>query len=103
MGSGLGLMLTRKLVEKLGGKLSFVSEEGKGTTFCVKMPLGHVTDSSVRLVGEKKNVVTESSLAEDKHDETCQTVSSAVLQDADVSTDTLLLSMTMKIFANISE
>ena len=90
MGSGLGLMLTRKLVEKLGGKLSFVSEEGKGTTFCVKMPLGHVTDSSVRLVGEKKNVVTESSLAEDKHDETCQTVSSAVLQDADVSTDTLL-------------
>lgn len=51
----------------------------------VKMPLGHVTDSSVRLVGEKKNVVTESSLAEDKHDETCQTVSSAVLQDADVS------------------
>lgn len=103
MGSGLGLMLTRKLVEKLGGKLSFVSEEGKGTTFCVKMPLGHVTDSSVRLVGEKKDVATESSLAEDKHDETCQTVSSAVLQDADVSTDTLLLSMTMKIFANISE
>lgn len=90
MGSGLGLMLTRKLVEKLGGKLSFVSEEGKGTTFCVKMPLGNVTDSSVRLVGEKKNVVTESSLAEDKHDETCQTVSSAVLQDADVSTNTLL-------------
>ena len=90
MGSGLGLMLTRKLVEKLGGKLSFVSEEGKGTTFCVKMPLGNVTDSSVRLVGEKKNVATESSLVEDKHDETCQTVSSAVLQDADVSTDTLL-------------
>ena len=90
MGSGLGLMLTQKLVEKLGGKLSFVSEEGKGTTFCVKMPLGNVTDSSVRLVGEKKNVATESSLAEDKHDETCQTVSSAVLQDADVSTDTLL-------------
>ena len=90
MGSGLGLMLTRKLVEKLGGKLSFVSEEGKGTTFCVKVPLGNVTDSSVRLVGEKKNVATESSLTEDKHDETCQTVSSAVLQDADVSTDTLL-------------
>ena len=90
MGSGLGLMLTRKLVEKLGGKLSFVSEEGKGTTFCVKLPLGNVTDSSVRLVEEKKKVADESSLAEDKHDETCQTVSSAVLQDAGVSKDTLL-------------
>lgn len=90
MGSGLGLMLTQKLVEKLGGKLSFVSEEGKGTTFCVKLPLGNVTDSSVRLVEEKKKVADESSLAEDKHDETCQTVSSAVLQDAGVSKDTLL-------------
>ena len=90
MGSGLGLMLTRKLVEKLGGKLSFVSEEGKGTTFFVKLPLGNVTDSSVRLVEEKKKVANESSLAEDKHDETCQTVSSAVLQDAGVSKDTLL-------------
>ena len=90
MGSGLGLMLTQKLVEKLQGKLSFVSEEGKGTTFCVKLPLGNVTDSSVRLVEEKKKVANESSLAEDKHDETCQTVSSAVLQDAGVSKDTLL-------------
>ncbi len=90
MGSGLGLMLTQKLVEKLGGKLSFVSEEGKGTTFFVKLPLGNVTDSSVLLVEEKKKVANESSLAEDKHDETCQTVSSAVLQDAGVSKDTLL-------------
>ena len=90
MGSGLGLMLTQKLVEKLGGKLSFVSEEGKGTTFFVQLPLGNVTDSSVRLVEEKKKVANESSLAEDKHDETCQTVSSAVLQDAGVSKDTLL-------------
>ena len=90
MGSGLGLMLTQKLVEKLQGKLSFVSEEGKGTTFCVKLPLGNVTDSSVRLVEEKKKVANEYSLAEDKHDETCQTVSSAVLQDAGVSKDTLL-------------
>jgi hypothetical protein len=51
----------------------------------VKLPLGNVTDSSVRLVEEKKKVANESSLAEDKHDETCQTVSSAVLQDAGVS------------------
>ena len=90
MGSGLGLMLTQKLVEKLGGKLSFVSEEGKGTTFCVKLPLGNVTDPSVRLVEEKQKVATEPPSAEDKHPETCQTVSSALLQDAGASKDTLL-------------
>lgn len=39
MGSGLGLMLTRQLVQKLGGKLSFESEEGKGTTFILTLPL----------------------------------------------------------------
>ena len=38
MGSGLGLMLTRQLVQKLGGKLSFESEEGRGTTFLVALP-----------------------------------------------------------------
>ena len=41
-GSGLGLMLTRQLVQKLGGKLTFDSEEGKGTTFMVALPLSGV-------------------------------------------------------------
>ncbi len=39
MGSGLGLMLTQKLVEKLGGKLSFVSEEGKGYYFLCEVAI----------------------------------------------------------------
>ena len=90
MGSGLGLMLTQKLVEKLQGKLTFATEEGKGTTFSVKLPLDNVTAPSVRLVEEKQKVSPEPPLAEDKHDETCQTVSSVLLQDAGVSKDTLL-------------
>lgn len=90
MGSGLGLMLTQKLVEKLQGKLTFATEEGKGTTFSVKLPLDNVTAPSVRLVEEKQKVSPDPPLAEDKHDETCQTVSSVLLQDAGVSKDTLL-------------
>lgn len=32
-GSGLGLMISRKMAERMGAELRFVSEEGKGTTF----------------------------------------------------------------------
>ena len=38
-GYGLGLAIVKKTVELLGGKISFVSREGEGTTFTVTLPL----------------------------------------------------------------
>jgi signal transduction histidine kinase len=38
-GNGLGLAICKSIVDRLGGTLSFVSEEGKGTTFTVALPL----------------------------------------------------------------
>jgi len=35
--TGLGLYLIKSIVENLGGTLSFVSEEGKGSTFTIKL------------------------------------------------------------------
>ncbi len=38
-GNGLGLHVTKGAIEAQGGKLWFESEEGKGTTFFVELPL----------------------------------------------------------------
>lgn len=47
-GSGLGLALSRKIVELLGGSISFESTQGVGTTFTVSLPLDEpsASDSS---------------------------------------------------------
>ncbi len=47
MGSGLGLMLTRQLVQRLGGKLTFESEEGKGTTFALSLQVSTEKSASI--------------------------------------------------------
>jgi PAS domain S-box-containing protein len=38
-GTGLGLYIVRKIINEAGGKISFKSQENKGTTFLVSFPL----------------------------------------------------------------
>jgi signal transduction histidine kinase len=37
-GTGLGLLVTRKIVEESNGSISFRSTPGKGTTFTIRLP-----------------------------------------------------------------
>ena len=90
MGSGLGLMLTRQLVKKLGGKLTFVSEEGKGTTFHVVLPLGNSVVSSTHPEEEAGKVEPVFTKDQDVRDEAMGAMASSADQNSEVSKDTLL-------------
>jgi len=37
-GSGLGLLMTKKIVQEHGGRIYLESQPGKGTTFSIKFP-----------------------------------------------------------------
>ena len=43
-GTGLGLFVSRQILEDFAGTLTFVSEPGQGSTFVVRLPLERVSD-----------------------------------------------------------
>ena len=45
-GTGLGLPIAKELVEHIGGSISFVSQQGKGTTFTIVLPFLPDPDSA---------------------------------------------------------
>ena len=53
-GTGLGMPITKKLVEKMGGIISFESKEGTGTTFVIRVPFRIDTDRKDRTETEEK-------------------------------------------------
>ena len=58
-GTGLGMPITKKLVEKMGGTISFENKEGTGTTFVIRIPFQIDADMKDRNETEEK---TETSI-----------------------------------------
>ena len=58
-GTGLGMAIAKKLVEKMGGTITFESEEGIGTTFVLRVPFKIDPDADKR---EGQKDVSEKSI-----------------------------------------
>jgi signal transduction histidine kinase len=41
-GTGIGLLVTKKLIEEHGGTIQFTSQPGEGTTFILRLPFEKV-------------------------------------------------------------
>ena len=59
VGTGLGMPITKKLVEKMSGTISFESKESAGTTFVIRIPFQIDADMKDRTETEEK---TETSI-----------------------------------------
>nr|WP_330406726.1 response regulator [Dorea sp. Marseille-P4042] len=58
-GTGLGMPITKKLVEKMGGTITFESEKSVGTTFVIRVPFKLDPDADKR---EEQKDVSEKSI-----------------------------------------
>lgn len=63
-GSGLGLIISKKIIQRMGGEIWFESEQNTGSTFSFIVPLGKTTDtSSLEISSAERDEVIRQSMS----------------------------------------
>ncbi len=75
-GTGLGMAITKNLLDLMGGSISLDSEKGKGSTFMVELEL-HISEQVIDQDFWKKNGITRL-LAADDEEVICQNIQVAM-------------------------
>ena len=66
-GTGLGLPISRRLVDAMGGRMWVKSTKGKGSCFSFSIPLEHATDDCQCLPVMKKDIGNDGTLSPDQN------------------------------------
>lgn len=61
-GLGIGLSLAKKILDRVNGIISFESEEGKGTEFCVRFPECSMNAESMTITAKPQPVIPATTL-----------------------------------------
>lgn len=103
-GTGMGLLITKRLVRLLRGKITFESQQGKGTEFIVSLPAHYnADDKSLNHRKQSKNTETDNSMSDSRDDRNSIFI---VDDDADLRNflkETLGTEYNVTVFSNPSE
>ncbi|MHC4288655.1 MAG: response regulator [Planctomycetota bacterium] len=91
-GTGLGLTITKQLVELLGGRITLVSEEGKGSVFSFTIPAGVDVTEQVTLYTH--NIGSRTALSQIKAEQ--PEFSGNILVAEDTPTNQMLIELLLK-------
>ncbi|WP_434035818.1 ATP-binding response regulator [Formosa sp. 4Alg 33] len=84
-GFGLGLTISKKLANLLGGELSFTSEEKKGSTFILTLPIAYSVKPVVKLKPNTETIASNLNVIVIDDDASLRQLLTDILQDKNIN------------------